>query len=533
VNCTWARLLAEHNKKGLMCSEVGHFNFSRRFKTPRRIGLVIRGESFRSGSGQGDHNDTVSHDGYQWQILASKSHLDQVILPIERCGLNVDVFVGTYSHQGSKASRHPDKELLGFYGDRVRSSFMVPSSRKRLAFANGSSQGDWGAATMYEESLRLVRQYHFEHPAAYEAVLVIRHDSIFKAPLTSFQDAEWHKVLFPFAEKLAADSVSDVLQWIPWRYVNCASGCGYRGHGLGACIREKIGDDNVAFFVPGVHTSNTEVETNPLYALARPLNEEKRIAVLLVGDVGRMVEADVHKKGPYVPLRVTGRSFEKHVLEPNNRQFLDLHKHLDVIVHGWVPGLERIVRKSFPSIVRSNYTPMGDFESVLRERFGGGLDDLREAAWAYSLKQAVELMREVELEKRIRYSYVLVYQPDVLLLKDIDVKKTVAKDAVYRTRGTPLHLATTRALALELAKLYERLPLQPSTSGKGWLQEFVEGTLGVEFIEDEIEAGLDEEVYWKIPRSMRHHCNQAVFRRMADVGLTAEDLKALGFDCLK
>jgi len=166
----------------------------------------------------------------------------------------------------SNFSENADHELLELYGPRVQGALLVPHNNKP----------DWSQEKMWRASLDLVRGHCNSSGAEYDAILIIRHDHIFKQPLVRLKNVEWRKVLFPWREVTSNNAVqltsrvSDQIQWIPWRFAGCTDHIHFQCAYTGDQFRAQIGEGNVGFMFSGVHNSNTQKEANSLFKQCRP-----------------------------------------------------------------------------------------------------------------------------------------------------------------------------------------------------------------------------------------------------------------------
>jgi len=506
----------------------------------RRLAIVVRGESFRSGQGQGDREDGVTSSSWTKQREASQSHLEHVVRPLEECGYKVDVFLATYGHRPNPVSRNATKDLVGFYKYSVRATLVVDPARK----------ASYTQSRMYGEAMDLLSKYHHKRNVNYDAIFVIRHDVIFKQSLLELPDVQWHNFLFVFKELGFWDNrVGDVLQWVPWRYANCAVKCGLQGH-HGDCLMEEAGPGNFGYILPGEHNSNTRSESNPLYKLVRGAPHERHTAVLLAcGDpLGPEPARDGHtsiaslfavdRTGVDSALAVLGKAFEKHVLTPNNQHVVDTHNKVDVMAHCWSPVPEAAFREAFHP-VKLAIEDMGPLEAVFNGKPGVGHHYWGSIAWAYSAKRAMELLQQHESETGSVYHRVVFLRPDSLMLKDLDldVVMLAANDPGVHGgsddgNSADFHLAMSREVASGFAGLYDYLSWQHPAQSYHWIKSFVEGQLQSTILPDDIVSGQDEVRYWKIPSFLKGSCKGSKhMERLRAVGFGEPEARKLGLDC--
>lgn len=245
---------------------------------PRRLALVVRGESFRRRS-RHDPNDTLTAESYADQLAATASHVDHFVRPAERCGWAVDVFFATYEHPASSFSGNASGTLARIYGEHLRGALAFPREERQRSWPG--AQGGRNQDNVWNEAWRLMNHFHNATGQCYDGVFVLRHDTnLLRSPL-SLPGADLRHALFSFAEGRKAHEkpkgknwTGDMIQWIPWRLANCMSSCGYKRHATGKCIGQKAGFGEVGVFFPGVHSS---LAFNPLYWLREPPPQKRNL----------------------------------------------------------------------------------------------------------------------------------------------------------------------------------------------------------------------------------------------------------------
>lgn len=277
-SCHWMDMVQEHNPGRQVCgADLGH-----KFKwgsAAKRLALVVRGESFRSGAGKNDRVDCVTSDSLRWQAQASKSHVRYFIEPIEACGVAVDVFLATYVPVGSTIDVNSSQQLIDFYTpERVARTLFLPQSAK--LYQVNVSEADQGL--LFHQSLQLVIDHSQHAEVDYMAVFVVRFDMILKLniPLT-YSERPWHKILFSSMANWDPKLVCDMIEWFPWPYVNCAVKTAYGDHFFGANLKAAAGEDSVDFLI----SKATALENNEMYKVVRPPK-------LLTEEIGNCVGPD-------------------------------------------------------------------------------------------------------------------------------------------------------------------------------------------------------------------------------------------------
>ena len=157
----------------------------------RRVALVVRGESFR-----GIHmmmpkdvkRDAVClPSSHAIQRAESENHVANLIEPLERAGVKVDVFLATYGCVGTEKfsdvsdaqARAWHADLVDWYGaDRVKHAALVPRS--------DSTTQQTTAAAAAAAVLRYAKTQKVAVKELYRSVLVWRFDLLQRVELAGF-----------------------------------------------------------------------------------------------------------------------------------------------------------------------------------------------------------------------------------------------------------------------------------------------------------------------------------------------------------
>jgi hypothetical protein len=239
---------------------------------PRRIAVVIRGESFRRNSAMYDRNIEASKESIKCQMEASASHMKQVIEPFESCGLEVHVFLTTWKPEGSQSSQAMKMLVDAYKGRIIWKQF---DDHKAIM----KQTKNIGQATNFDAALASVAKWWKYNFTSYDAILIIRADLIFKQPLLGLAPLvgnRWKHVLFAFHEwemgggfpqKVPKQRLPDTIFWIPWRFANCVVSNGWQEHNW-ASVSQFVGDYLGLLMDNEYHDANTQADKNPLYSQA-------------------------------------------------------------------------------------------------------------------------------------------------------------------------------------------------------------------------------------------------------------------------
>lgn len=127
----------------------------------RRVALVLRGEAFRAGP-SGNHK--VANEKYKnVQMFNYQLQMDNLIVPFEKAGYEVDVFSVTYSTPYNE-------DIQKFFGPRLKVFSLIP-------FSNADQ------ATNAVKNLNALEDYTKQTGKPYRWVVFTRHDARFNVDM--------------------------------------------------------------------------------------------------------------------------------------------------------------------------------------------------------------------------------------------------------------------------------------------------------------------------------------------------------------
>jgi len=419
-------------------------------RSPRRVAIVVRGESFRGGLGMGDRSFSTSEASVRAQREAAQSLLKMVVQPFEKCGLQVDLFLASYIPT-SGTERNIAFDLVKWYGGKGRV--------KKYKFFGEDFKGQFRQVGLFKKALGLVAEYAEQQALTYQALLVVRPDMIFKTHLPSvISNATWSSVLFGFRlhERFAGspdkesegsrrrpDYVADQIEWCPWEYTNCLVACGpqYR------CLMKKTGG-HVSVMLDERHDSDSQADSNPLYRLVR---QESRLevhggvaALLLFGESATMP--------PMLQQLQAVRAAVLRQGEPPTK-WVDVYAHAGNISRESCRELrDALVEPSLfyglsPHLVCGRFDVTSDrsYQDV------SPVCDCTLRAWAEAVRTLSELLRDRETSVDFEYDGVVIVGVDGRFQGNYQVGDYDTKDRVHVEFG-PLQvphllIASSRGLA--------------------------------------------------------------------------------------
>mmetsp|Transcript_30282 Transcript_30282/g.37404 ORF Transcript_30282/g.37404 Transcript_30282/m.37404 type:complete len:365 (-) Transcript_30282:167-1261(-) len=261
-----------------------------------------------------------------------------------------------------------------------------------------------------------------------------------------------------------------------------------------------------------------------------------RTALVLTGAVGKVYyrpssnirqSKDLYsEKFPYTPIRITSTGIKKHIVEPNGEKFVD------VFVHSWNPDLKDNFERYF-NPVSAVFEDNTKYEEHFKNDFLGS--DWRQVSWSYSIKKALESVFEYENKMGIQYDRIILYRPDLVLLKDINLdfifkepgaEATVFVNNHHGNGKGDFHFIMNHRNAEKFANLYDSLandPIDRHATMHGWIKNYIENDMKASWGLSGIRPGKDEEVYRKLPFcKMKDACQELV-----ELGFTIADFKTV------
>jgi hypothetical protein len=162
-------------------------------------------------------------------------------------------------------------------------------------------------------------------------------------------------------------------------------------------------------------------------------SKKKRVAICLKGAMSKKT-GNLHTKHRfdeyrqnknYCDYKSVHNCFLEHIIKPNRANY-----DIDVFLHSWNPDLENQLKnlyKPVSSLLEDNNLYSEDLEKKLKEVYpdetGLSSDKYAFASSSLSVKKSLQLKDDYEHENNFKYDIVLIYRPDVILLKDINFDK--------------------------------------------------------------------------------------------------------------
>jgi len=177
-----------------------------------RVAIVLRGASFRGTGGQFGKNCVNDTESLERQGQAADSLEQNVIAPLERYRNYVDVILT------DRECNLTDERLVPRFGKRrvkKHSQWSGGSQRNNIMWAvdqlrDYSAEQDLLASSCELSDTRCVA-------VNYNLILILRHDTVWTAPMDRWLEADFTKVLFPYA--CPKVGVHDLFTIVPGPYL--------------------------------------------------------------------------------------------------------------------------------------------------------------------------------------------------------------------------------------------------------------------------------------------------------------------------
>lgn len=221
-----------------------------------------------------------------------------------------------------------------------------------------------------------------------------------------------------------------------------------------------------------------------------------RVALCIRGAVSRKcgpspMRGDIYAPpGGYVDYESVYRSVEKHIIQANPKT------RFDVFLHSWnkdlCANLECLYRPS-ASLFEDNETYADEILSRCE-----GPRDFSGVSHALSIKRAIQLKEEYERTKGISYDMVVLYRPDVLIWKDMDLSLYDVSEGIFVNAhpnfGGHFHFVMSSEDASVFKGLYDS-PLRGNQhKAHHWIKSFVDRFMERPMFMDDIVPSRDQEV---------------------------------------
>ena len=180
------------------------------------------------------------------------------------------------------------------------------------------------------------------------------------------------------------------------------------------------------------------------------MNIKKRVAICLKGAMSKRT-GNLHtkelfdqytlNKPNYCDFVSVYNCFLEHIIKPNIEKY-----DIDIFLQSWNPDLqEQLINlyKPVSYLFEDNNLYSNEFQKHIAEN-----DYLHKYAWASSslaIKKSIELKEEYENKNNLKYDLVLIYRPDLILIKDMNFDNYNVENGVVYSNYTNINLVVPKA----------------------------------------------------------------------------------------
>jgi len=245
----------------------------------------------------------------------------------------------------------------------------------------------------------------------------------------------------------------------------------------------------------------------------------KKAAICLHGAIAKIgprfsTQGSLYNNNKYVNYKACFNSIVKHIIGPNQ------HYSFDYFIHCWSTDVKYdIISMYHPKhyLFEDNSIYYDEINRKISnpEDFGG-------ASRALSIKKSIELFEEYK--KQSEYDVVIVYRPDVILLKDIvldnyDLTKIYTNGNIY----ADFHFIMSQINSIKFKNLYASLDQGNVHKYHYWIKNYIENFMHQEVCPDDIQPGLHQEVLRKAYTTMVKKSGINI-EKLLEYGLTTEEI---------
>lgn len=219
---------------------------------------------------------------------------------------------------------------------------------------------------------------------------------------------------------------------------------------------------------------------------------KKRIAILLKGAVSiksGVIRGIVKDVNDYVNYSIVKNSINEYIIKPNSAEY-----DFDFYIHCWNTDLEKDLCELY-NPVKYKFEKN---EPVLKPHEHYGDHAMRQISQAYAIKSGINLIESSE----INYEQIIIYRPDVLLWKEMNLKK-YDPSKIYvnahqqQPAGGDFHFVMNMQNANSFKNLVDSINDNPPQVHK-WIKNYVLNFMKKDLLMDEIVPPTHQEVLRKI-----------------------------------
>lgn len=237
-------------------------------------------------------------------------------------------------------------------------------------------------------------------------------------------------------------------------------------------------------------------------------NQKKRVAICIKGAVSKFNSPSMEKnfiydlKNGYINYRATYNCFKKHILEPNK------NFKIDIFLHCWNEDLKKDLVELYQPVLSL-------FEN--NEMYADEISERSPDPWLFSttsqalaIKRVIQLKEEYERRNSFEYDIVIIYRPDLILLKDLiidhyDLNKIYCNNFSWPEESCgDLHFVMSNGNSRAFKGLYDSAFRGNIPKTHLWTKNYIINFMGKEISMDGIIQGRDQQI--ARPEKIQREC---------------------------
>ena len=226
-----------------------------------------------------------------------------------------------------------------------------------------------------------------------------------------------------------------------------------------------------------------------------------KIALCLSGAIGyndgNMLEMNrIYRSRNYVDYKKCANNTLKFMIEPNREKY-----DIDIFCHCWTTDLEQELISLY-SPKKALFEDNTQYKTLI-SGLCTNTSDFSGISKTLSIKKSVELKEAYEAENNMMYTSVIIYRYDCLLWKPLVLEAyTGLDDIVYVNAGAngngDFHFVMANAVSAIFKNLIDSIALGNRYIVHSWIKNYVVNYMKYKIKEDEIRAGVHQEVIRKV-----------------------------------
>jgi hypothetical protein len=231
-----------------------------------------------------------------------------------------------------------------------------------------------------------------------------------------------------------------------------------------------------------------------------------KIAICLSGAMSklgnRFIAPDsLYNNSPYINFNICFNSTKKHIIEANaNCKF-------DFFIHSWNLDLKNDLEKLYCPI-KSSFEDNLIYKEEINKKIKSN-EDYAGISKSLSMQKSIKLLEEYNSN----YDLIMIYRPDILLLKNIIFNKYDLNRIYVNTYANgqgDFHFIMNYENLKKFKYLYNSIEQGNLHKTHFWIKNYVNNFMCQDLVEDEIIAGQDQEVLRKVSDKINTTINPEV-----------------------